>query len=136
MNTTKPWPKDLGRRGDDLDALLDDLRQQREAEQVSAIDACVTPGVMERPPVPGVSYVAFSVHPPRPGPVVLPIAHCEGEQIVLDLIRDGLTIADAANLTKAYGVAEVESALSEGDGLDLAHAGVGAIARAKRAAPC
>jgi hypothetical protein len=51
---------------------------------------------------------------------------------VQDVIRDGLTHADAINLLKAYGISEVEGAESEGDGLDLAHATLCVIDRAMR----
>jgi hypothetical protein len=96
------------------------------------IDHLIDRGVTERRPLTGVRYVGFVVHPNKPGPVVLAIAHCEGGTIVQDMIRDGLTIADAANLLKAYGILDVEGAVSEGDGLDLAHATLGAINRARR----
>ncbi len=87
----------------------------------------ITPGVTERRPIPGVVYHGFVVHPRQPGPVTLAIAHKAGEKIILDLCRDGLTIADAANLMKAYNIAKVTGATDEGDGLTMAHATLGAI---------
>ena len=52
----------------------------------------------------------FGAHPRQPGPVTVAIAHKAGEKIVLDLCRDGLTIADAANLMKAYNLTKVTGA--------------------------
>jgi hypothetical protein len=95
----------------------DDLRK--------AIDAAITPGVSERRPVPGVVYHGFVVHPRQPGPVTLAIAHKAGDKIILDLCRDGLTIADAANLAKAYRITKLTGAIDEGEA--LAHATMGAI---------
>jgi hypothetical protein len=96
-----------------------------------AIEAAVTPGVTERRPIPGVRYHGFVVHPRQPGPVTLAIAHRAGEKIVVDLCREGLTIADAANLAKAYDIAELTGATDDGDGLTMAHATLGAIHLAK-----
>lgn len=95
-----------------------------------AIGAAITPGVTERRPIPGVVYHSFVVHPRQPGPVTLAIAHKAGEEIILDLCRDGLTTADAANLLKAYSIAKVTGANDEGDA--LAHAAMGAIDLANR----
>jgi len=63
------------------------------------------PGWTERRPIPGVAYHGFVVHPRQPGPVTLAIAHRAGKKIILDLCRDGLTVADAANLLEAYSIA-------------------------------
>src|SRR5258705_5995262 len=96
-----------------------------------AIKSAITPGVTERRPIPGVVYHGFVVHPRQPGPVTLAIAHRSGEKIILDLCRDGLTVADAANLLKAYSIAKVTGgANDEGDA--LAHATMGAIDLANR----
>jgi hypothetical protein len=93
-----------------------------------AIEACVNPGVTERPPVPGQSYAAFVVHPRAPGPTTLAIAHREGDKFVVDLVRDGLTIQQAADLVKAYGISQVTGADDEGDSsVSLAHAVCGVI---------
>jgi hypothetical protein len=81
-----------------------------------AIEACVEPGVTERPPVSGQFYAAFVVHPRAPGPTTLAIAHCEGDKYVVDLVRDGLTIQQAADLVKAYGIGEVTGADDDGVG--------------------
>jgi hypothetical protein len=93
----------------------------------AALERCVNHGVTERPPVPGQRYVAFAVHSRQPGPIALAIAHRAGEQRILDLCRDGLTIAQSAELIKAYGVDKVTGAVSDNDGCDLAHAALGAL---------
>jgi hypothetical protein len=94
---------------------------------------CIDHGVTARLPVAGVLYVGFVVHAAEPGrPVVLAIAHREGGKIVQDLISAGLTVAETAKLAKAYGITGLEGAVSEGDGLDLAHATLGVIDRARR----
>jgi hypothetical protein len=100
-----------------------------------AIEACVDPGVTERPPVPGKHYVAFVVHPRQPGPVTLVVAHREDEQLVLDLVRDGLTIQQAADLMQAYGIDHVTGA-EDDDGDNLAHAALGAISLLQGPPPC
>jgi len=97
-----------------------------------AIERAITPGVTERRPIPGVVYHGFVVHPRQPGPVTLAIAHRTGKKIILDLCRDGLTTVDAANLLKAYSIAEVTGAKDEGDGLTMAHATMGALDLANR----
>jgi hypothetical protein len=97
--------------------------------------------VTERPPLAGQSYVAFVVHPRQPGPSTLAIAHRQGDQYVIDLCRDGLTIQQAADLcrdgltiqqaadlVKAYGISKVTGADDEGDSnVSLAHAVCGVI---------
>jgi hypothetical protein len=95
-----------------------------------ALDAAITPGVTERRPISGVVYHGFVVHPRLPGPVTLAIAHRASKKIILDLCRDGLTIADAANLMKVYSIAKVTGANDEGDA--LAHATLGALDLATR----
>jgi hypothetical protein len=96
-----------------------------------AIERCVDHGVTERPPVPGQRYVAFVVHPRKPAPIVfvtLVVAHREGDMRVVDLARDGLTVEQAAELVKAYGIDQVTGADDEGDSsFSLAHAVAGAI---------
>ena len=77
------------------------------------IDACVDPGVTDRPPVPGHRYLAFAVHPHQPGPITLAIGHSEGEVRILDLIRDGLTVQQAADLMHAYGIDQVTGAAND-----------------------
>lgn len=91
------------------------------------IDKCTVKGRTELPPVAGQSYVAFTVHPVQPGPVVLAIAHREGEMRIVDVIRERIAIADAAVLLRCYGVAEVTGAESEGEGDDVLHAVAGAV---------
>jgi hypothetical protein len=94
----------------------------------------ITSGVTERPPVPGWRYVAFVVHPPQPGPVILALAHAEGRKRVLDVIREGIAIADCAALVKRYGIDRVVGATDEGEGDSLAHAAAGALSLAGAAA--
>jgi hypothetical protein len=92
----------------------------------AVISDCTDHSVTERPPVSGLRYVAFAVHPRAPGPVTLAIAHRDGDNRILDLLRDGLTIAQSAALLQAYGIGEVVGA-EDDDGLNLAHAALGAI---------
>jgi hypothetical protein len=92
------------------------------------IEACVTKGVTERPPVAGFKYVAFAVHPPTPGLLcALAIAHPRGRTSVVDLVREDISVADSAALLKRYGISEITGAVTEGGGYDLAHAVAGAI---------
>jgi hypothetical protein len=91
-----------------------------------AIDNCTDEGVTERPPVPGVSYVAYTVHPREPGPITLAIAHRDGDMRILDLLRDRLTVAQSAALLHAYGIREVVGDF-ENDELTLVRAMLGAI---------
>jgi hypothetical protein len=93
-----------------------------------AIERCIIREDGELPPVPGHSYVAFVVHPRQAGAIALAIAHKDGDTFVVDLCRDGLTVQQAADLAKAYGISEVTGADDEGDGsVSLAHAVCGAI---------
>jgi hypothetical protein len=85
------------------------------------IEACIDRGVIERPPVPGQSHAGFVV--------LLAIGHRHGERFILDLVRDWLTIQQAADLLKA-------GADDEGDdSVSLAHAVCGVISVLKEAAP-
>jgi hypothetical protein len=99
-----------------------DHRKQRKA----AIERCVDKGVTERPPIEGVTYVAFVVHPPNPANLLaLAIAH-RADKFILDVIRDDISVADASVVMKRYGISEVTGA--EGDKSDaLAHATLGAF---------
>jgi hypothetical protein len=97
----------------------------------AAIAAAITPGVKERPPVPGWRYVAFVVHPPR-GLCVLAIAHPEGRNVVLDVVKDGLSVEVCCDLLKRYGISSVTAAPDEGGGDSLAHAACGALVLAAK----
>ncbi len=104
----------------DIDHLLD---QQRWRD---TIERCVDKGVTERPPVAGVSYAAFAVHPRSPGNLLgLAIAHRDGEMFILDVIRENISIAAGAAVLKRYGIAAVTTAVGdEADALAHAVAGV------------
>jgi hypothetical protein len=92
----------------------------------------VTPGVTERPPLPGLHYVGFVVHPRKPGPMTLAIAHKDGNSLILDLLRDGLTIEQCSHPAHAYGVTRLTGADDEGDGSDsLLHATAGVLSLLK-----
>lgn len=81
----------------------------------AAVEACVSRGVHERAPVPGVAYSAFV--DPSGGSrdsMTLAIAHIEGEVIVLDAVRrvqppfsPEATVESFAALLKGYGVSRV-----------------------------
>ena len=91
------------------------------------IEACVDKGVSERPPVEGVKYVAFTVHPPLPGNLhALAIAHRDGEKLVQDVIREDISVPDAAALVKSYGITKVTGTVGDVEGA-LAHATMGAL---------
>jgi hypothetical protein len=94
---------------------------------VDKIEACVDKGVTERPPIAGLSYVAFAVYPPKPGNLLaLAIAHRAGDQFVVDVVKDDIGIADASVVLKRYHISQVTGA--EGDASDaLAYAVAGAI---------
>src|SRR5262249_4981983 len=102
------------------------------------IEACVERGVSERRPVAGQRYAGFAVHPRKPGPIVLAIAHQDGGgMFVIDLLRDGLTFQQAADLLKTYGIDTVVGADDEGDSsVSLAHAVAGVISILKKRAAC
>jgi hypothetical protein len=105
----------------DIDRLLERQRWR------DAIEACTMKGVTELPPVAGMSYAAFAVHPPHRGNLLaLAIGHRDGEKIVVDLIREDLGVAAAACELKRYGISNVAGAV--GDEADaLAHATAGVI---------
>ena len=87
----------------------------------------VDENVTERPPKLGQHYKAFVVHPRKPGPQTLAIGHREDEQYVVDLLRDGLTIAQAAELVKAYGINKVTGDESDGDNTTMLQAVAGLV---------
>jgi hypothetical protein len=91
-----------------------------------AFEACMDKDTTERSPQPGQRYRAFVVHPSRPGPQTSAIGHREGEKCVVDLLRYGLTIAQAAELVKAYGIEQVTGAANDEDDKGL-HAIAGVI---------
>ena len=74
-----------------LDEFLD---RQKFAD---AVAHCTDKGVTERPPVAGVSYTAFAVHPPQPGNLLgLAVAHRDGGKVVVDLVKGGIGLAEAS----------------------------------------
>jgi len=89
----------------DIDAMLDRQRF------LDAVEAC-TDNVSVRPPIAGMSYAAFAVHPPRPGPVVLAIGHRADGKYIVDLVDQYLTVAAAAAVLHPYGVTKVIGAES------------------------
>ena len=99
---------------------------------MTSIRRAVTPGITERPYVPGWAYVGFVVHPLSAGPVTLCIAHREGRNAVLDVAREGMPVAAAADLLNLYRIARVTGAEDTGDGGALAHAAAGAVVLALR----
>jgi hypothetical protein len=66
------------------------------------------------------------VHPSRPGPQTLVIGHCEDDKVVIDLMRDGLTIAQAAELVEIYNINTVTGAVNDDDDAML-HAVFGVV---------
>jgi hypothetical protein len=105
----------------DTDRFLDHQRWR------DAVEACVDKGVTERPPVVGVSYAAFAVHPPEPGNLLaLAVAHRGGHKYIVDVVKDDISVVDAAAVLKRYGVSRVTGDV--GDESDaLAHAVAGVI---------
>lgn len=80
-----------------------------------SVAACVSPGVRERPPVPGGRYVAF-VDPSggSADSMTLAIAHAEGDDAVLDAVREAIppfspeaVVATFAALIRSYGIRSV-----------------------------
>jgi hypothetical protein len=88
-----------------------------------AVDACVSVGVRERPPMPDVSYSAFV--DPSGGSAdsfTLAIAHQEDDVAVLDAIRERRppfspedVVLEFATLLKTYRIAEVQGDRYAGD---------------------
>lgn len=109
-------------------ALLDALAAHGMgvADFRQAVEDCIDQDVNERPPQSGQHYKAFAVYPRKPGPTTLAIGHREGEMRVVDLLRDGLTVAQAAELTKAYGINTITGAENDEDDTAL-HAIAGLI---------
>jgi len=91
------------------------------------IEAAIDRGVTERAPVPGLRYAGFVVHPSRPGPVTLAIAHREGNLAVLDLIRDGLSVKDCGAVLRRYWIDRVTGIQDDNPDENLALATCGAI---------
>lgn len=100
------------------------------ADLCQAVEASTDQDVTERPPQPGLSYRAFVVHPSRPSPQTLAIGHREADRFVVDLLRDGLAIAQVVELVKAYSIDQVTGAENdENDNLPHAIAGVVSLLR-------
>ncbi len=79
----------------------------------------------ERPPQPGLHYKAFVVvHPQHQ--LTLAIGHRDSEKYVVDLIRDGLTVDQSEELTKAYGINSITCAVNTEDDTVL-HALAGVV---------
>lgn len=109
-----------------IDDLLDRMWHR------DAIERSTDKRVAERPPVAGLSYAAFAVHPPRPGKLLgLAIVHRAAEKFVVDLVRADVGIAEGVAVLQRYGVQRVSGAV--GDEADaLAHAVAGAVAELKK----
>lgn len=79
------------------------------------VEAAVDPGTFERPPIPGVTYHAFT--DPSGGSadsMTVAIAHCEGQTFVLDALREykppfspEAVVFEIAELLKRFRVASV-----------------------------
>lgn len=106
---------------DNTDRFLDHHRW------VDAVERCIDKGVVERPPIAGKTYVVFVVHPPEPGNVLgMAIAHREGEKFVIDVVKEDISVAECATVSKRYNVSKVTGAC--GDASDaLVHAAAGAV---------
>ena len=104
-----------------IDAMLDRMWDR------DAIERSVDKGA-ERPPVKGVAYAAFAVHPPRPGKLLaMAVAHRAGEKFVVDLVRADVSVAESVAVLQLYRIQRVTGAV--GDEADaLAHAVAGAVA--------
>jgi hypothetical protein len=95
----------------------------------------VTPGLRERPPVEGWDYVAFAVHPTAREPITaVAIAHAEGNHILLDAVRENISVADCCALLHRYGIAGLTGGLDEGGDDGLMHAVAGATTLAAKQA--
>jgi hypothetical protein len=105
----------------DVDRFLDRQRW------IDAIERCTDKGVTERPPVAGVSYAAFAVHPPEPGNLLaLAIAHRGGDKYIVDVVKDDISVVDAAAVLGRYGVTQVTGDIGE-EADALAHAVAGVV---------
>jgi hypothetical protein len=80
------------------------------------VEACITPGTYERPPVSGISYFAFVDPSGGSGldSMTLAIAHRAGDRVVLDAVREHRppfspddVVAEFAALLKSYGISSV-----------------------------
>ncbi len=109
---------------------IDDMLDRMQFEDV--LERCTDKGVSERPPVKGVAYSAFAVHPPRPGKLLaMAVAHRAGEKFVVDLVRADMSVAEAVGVLQRYGVSRVTGAVGDEDDA-MAHAVCGAIAELQR----
>jgi hypothetical protein len=72
-------------------------------------------------------YVAFAVHSPEPGPLLaVAIAHRENGDIVVEAVKEHISVDDCAAVLKGYGISRVHGDV--GDPSDAgAHAVLGAI---------
>ena len=106
---------------DDIDRML--ARQR----WIDAIEACTDKGVKERPPIAGVAYAAFAIHPVEPGNLLaLAVAHRGGDKFIVDVVKDDISVRDAAAVLHRYGISRVTGDV--GDESDaLAHAVAGVI---------
>jgi hypothetical protein len=109
-----------------LDEFLD---RQKFAD---AVERCIDKGVTERPPVKGIAYAAFAVHPQRPGNLLgLAVAHRDGGMVIVDLVKGDIGFAEAAAVLESYGVTRAAAAV--GDEADaLAHAVAGVVHELQR----
>lgn len=97
-----------------------------------AIDRCTDWGVTERSPIEGQSYVTTVAHPPtRFSPVALAIAHYDGNYYIVDLVRESISVKDAASILKRYNIDEVNGVFDDDD-TALASAVCAAISKLRR----
>jgi hypothetical protein len=89
--------------------------------------------VTERPPVAGVSYAAFAVHPRHPGNLRgFAIGHRVGEKFVLALVHGDISVETASAILKRYGVSKITCSDDVDETpLALAVAGVFGVLRRK-----
>jgi len=118
MNPTLPADYLARMQQDDPEAYRSEVLGEFRAGVSTFLDpdiiaACVDTGVRERPPMPGISYVAFDDPASGSGADAWTkgITHREGDRIVLDVLRAWAppfnpsgVIAESAALSKAYGL--------------------------------
>jgi hypothetical protein len=105
----------------DVDLFLDRQRW------IDAIEHSVDKGVTERPPVAGVRYEAFEVHPPSPGNLLgFAIAHRTGDKFIVDVVKGDISIPDAAAILKRYRISKITGDVGE-EADALAHAVAGVV---------
>jgi hypothetical protein len=102
---------------------------RREFERLrSNVESFLRSGIDQLPaPRSNRDYRAFTVYPAEPGPLVVCVAHFASQRYNIDLLRDDLTVDDAAIVLHRFGIKDVVAGIDDDEDSRIIHAVAGCL---------